>query len=187
MNNDELNEQLSALVDDELRRDEAAFLLKRLGHDPDAAGRFERYCLISDAMRRSLPPRIDFDLSTRISAALADEPPFESRARTPSRRLLRPAAGLAVAASVAALSVLLWPQPDLGAGTPTPAVASAVPVGTAPALRPVAHAGEQWDRLDPEVQRRLSGYLVNHSEHSSRAPINGVLTRVRVAGQQDSR
>lgn len=192
MNKQELNEQLSALVDDELRRDQTAFLLRRLSHDPGAAAQFGRYCLISDTLRRKLPPRVQFDLADRVSAALANEPVHQSRPSFFQHRLLRPVAGIAVAASVAALSVVLWPQPQGAIDGSRPAVASAGVSRPAPALhavaQPVAHsAGQQWERLEPEVQRRLNGYLVDHGEHSSRAQIGGILTRVRVAGQQSAR
>lgn len=106
MQKDALNEQLSALADDELRRDEALFLTRRLSQSPEAVEQLSRYFLISDALRKQLPETIDLGLAKRVAAALEHEESFNVR---PSlvRRVAKPVAGLGVAASVAVAAITL--------------------------------------------------------------------------------
>ncbi|MDH5470219.1 MAG: sigma-E factor negative regulatory protein, partial [Gammaproteobacteria bacterium] len=70
---DTLNEQLSALVDDELATGEAALLLRQMGKDETLRDRFARYQLISDALKNNLPAQVDPDFHLRVQAALQDE------------------------------------------------------------------------------------------------------------------
>ena len=110
MSDDQLSEQLSALVDDELGRDETAFLARRLGRAPQATEQLGRYFLISDTLRRQLPETVSLGLAARVAAALEPEP-CHSAVAAPggvARRLVRPLAGLGVAASVAMVAVGIW-------------------------------------------------------------------------------
>lgn len=182
MKNDELKEQLSALVDDELKKDEALFLCRRLANSPEAVEQLGRYFLISDALRRQLPDSVDLRLADRVTAALAQEAELQVSNGTWGRRLARPLTGLGIAASVAMVAVSMW-----SADGPAPEGLAATPQVAASPVQPVALGSpvQQWDRLDPEVQAKLNGYLVNHSEHSSTGRFGGMLNYVRIAGQQD--
>lgn len=121
----DIEEQLSALMDGELGRDERAFLLRRLEHDAELRAKWTRYHLMRDVMsnRRGSAP---MDLSDRVMSAIADE----DRAHKPAVRVAgrwRPWAGAALAASVALLAVMaISPrgQMDLGA---SPMVAETAP------------------------------------------------------------
>jgi len=188
MQKEALNEQLSALVDDELRREEALFLARRLGKSPEAVDQLGRYFLISDTLRNQLPDTIDLGLADRVSAALEAEESLNVRPAL-ARRLVRPVAGLGVAASVAMVAIsLMSPGGQVPEAGDRPRVVAA---GTAPhpaqaALVPTAVSDNQWERLDPEVQKRLNVYLVNHSEHSSSAgQLGGVLNYVRITGHSE--
>lgn len=191
MSNEAFKAQLSALIDDELNRNELPFLIRRLAHDPEAISQLGYYFTISDAMKRQLPEVMDMGLSERVRAALELEPALQPGRRDP-RRLLRPLAGLGVAASVAMIALSYWPEQDSG---PSAASQGFVAAGgtvssQAPALSAEASPPEpanQWNRLDPEVQRRLQGYMVNHSEHASSGQLGGMLNYVRIAGQQQAR
>lgn len=186
---DEYREQLSALVDDELTEEEVRFLVARLGRDEAASRLIGRYALISDALHGSRP-QSHGDLAGRVSAALADEPAHGGA--TPARwRLLRPAAGMAVAASVALATIGLWPTPQNTPNGPT-TVAGGVDSGGSVvastegggATTVAGDGSRRWNRLEPEVQQRLNTYVVNHSEHSSAGNLGGVLTYVRIAGHE---
>lgn len=188
--NDDLREQLSALVDDELRRDEAGFLCRRVGRDEAAVDQLGHYFLISDALRRQLPETLDCRLAERVAAALRDEPGIPAARHELARRLVRPLAGLGVAASVAMVAVTFWSpqaQSPLSAQSVQPPVIAAAASPTVVAqpvvLRQQSNAA--WERLDPAVQQRLNAYLVNHSEHSATGQFGGVLNYVRIAGQQE--
>jgi sigma-E factor negative regulatory protein RseA len=186
MNDEEFKAQLSALVDDELRRDEAMFLVRRLSREPEAVDQVGRYFMISDAIRRQLPEVMDSRLAERVNAALQSEPAYQAGPGGATRRLLRPIAGLGVAASVAMVAVSYWTgqAPVPGEETPGFVAASSQPLQSSSFL---PQPQNQWNRLDPDVQRRLQGYLVNHSEHVSTGQLGGVLSYVRIAGQQESR
>ncbi|MDN5870876.1 MAG: sigma-E factor negative regulatory protein [Nitrococcus sp.] len=181
---DELNEQLSALVDDELRKHEADLLLRQLARSKDLRARFTRYCLISAALRRNLSVATGSELSERVANALEDEPSYGTKERPHLRigMLLRPAAGLALAATGTMAVLTMWPQ-----ATPSGASEQAVaPVAsmrqvTAQSLQPieaidtarveatsvVADAAtspqRQWEQLDAQVRLQLAGYLIKHS------------------------
>jgi sigma-E factor negative regulatory protein RseA len=186
MSNDAYKEQLSALVDDELRREESAFLQRRLVKDDEAVAQLGRYFLISDTLRRQLPDTVDTGFAARITAALEAEPAHKLAPPGIARRLVRPLAGLGVAASAAMVAVSLWsPEPTGSAAPGGQAAFVAATAGPGPsAVSLVAQPENRWDRLDPQVQQRLNGYLVNHSEHSSTGQFGGVLKYVRIAGQQ---
>ncbi len=110
---DLLNEQLSALVDGELPPEETALLLRRIEREPELARRLARYRACGEVLRgEQYPLRGDFAL--RVSAAIALEPAPSAAGLRPAsvqRRQvpgwLRSAAGLAVAASVGMIAVLV--------------------------------------------------------------------------------
>ncbi len=116
--NQDIHEQLSALIDGELERDSARFLLRRIGHDAELAARWDRWHRYGETMRgAALPLREDF--ATAIMAALDDAPAVQA---APSRSpgALRWGGGFAVAASVALAALLLVkPAPD-GSLLPVP-------------------------------------------------------------------
>ncbi len=189
MSNEAFNAQLSALIDNELRKDEALFLTRRLVNDPDAAMQLGRYVMIGDAIRRQLPEVMDTRLVERVRAALEAEPALEAAPASSAatmRRILRPLAGLGVAASVAMVGVVYWAGQSSGPTQQQPqalvAAGAAQPVKSASFLP--QSQNHQWNRLDPDVQKRLQGYLVNHSEHASTGQLGGVLNHVRIAAQQ---
>ncbi|WP_028920370.1 sigma-E factor negative regulatory protein [Pseudoxanthomonas suwonensis] len=122
-------QQLSALVDGELAPDEARFLLRRLEHDTELSGRFERWQLCGDVLRGQVRRSAGSDLAERIAAAVAAAPlTAEVAAPTaPQRRRqlwTRWGGGAALAASVAAVAMFVGRPaqtgPDFG---PAPAVA----------------------------------------------------------------
>jgi sigma-E factor negative regulatory protein RseA len=97
---------------------------------------------------------------------------------------------LAVAASVALVAVLS--VNSLRKDTPEPAAAPAL-ASAGPAASPEAvvarvsdSPGEQWDRLDPRIDKRLSGYLVNHNEYAASRGVQGVMPYVRIVGYDTS-
>lgn len=201
-NGEGFNEQLSALCDDELGRDEYALALRRLGRDGEARARLARYHLIRDSLHGNLPPRGAGTLAARVAAALEQEPPLQA-----SRRLgagwLKPVAGAAVAATVALAALLLVPsggppQPGgsaLQAGSPQharlagaelPAASLQVRSDRNRGTQLVSSSAQGWDRLEPAARQRLRGLLVNHSEQSSTGRLGGVLNYVRIAGHERS-
>ena len=167
MSNEAFETQLSALVDDELRRHEIPFLARRLSRDPEAIDQLGSYFMIGDAIRRQLPEVMDTRLVDKVRAALEDEPALQAAEPALARRLLRPLAGLGVAASVAMVAVSYWSEPGSVSDDPQPQGFIATTPQPQPvqatSLLPQPQRQDQWNRLDPDVQKRWQGYLVNHS------------------------
>lgn len=172
-----LNEQLSALVDDELAEAEQALLLGQLARDAGLRDQLARYQVISDALRSNLPHRVDTGFYQRVHTALAQEAEIHT-APYHVKTLFKPLAGLALAASVAVVAVLSLQsvrEQDTGGA---PAIASAPGVNdyirAENTLPPVALRNSA---------RGLDVYLVNHNEYAVNRGMQGMLPYVRIVGQ----
>jgi len=100
VSNPSINEQLSALMDGELSRDETRFLMRRLDADTQLAKTWSNYQLASDVLKKrfATPMRADFVAS--VMQAIEIEKPAASRGG-----LLRWAGGGAIAAAVAIVAL----------------------------------------------------------------------------------
>jgi len=109
------------------------------------------------------------DIHLRVSRQLADEPtilaPAHSGRDASSQHWWRPAAGIAIAASVAALAVVFAPGlMQSPSGTVSPGIASThVPLAATPVRMEVSQ-GTRWTDGQPAVEDKLNGYLADHSE-----------------------
>lgn len=182
--NDKLSEQISALADDELPDLERRLLLRRLSADPALRAEWERIHLIRDALHNELSAGAGASLSQRVMAAVEAEPqPAVGRnLGRVAHQIGKPLAGLAVAASVAAVALIglqRFTGPEEGLRTSAPRLAAID--------RPVDdHAvGTRWDR--PEMGARLNAYLVNHNEYTSDTSLQGMMNYVRIAGYDSNR
>lgn len=174
--NDSLNEQVSACIDGENDPGETALLLRRLSQDDGLRSRWARYHLISDALKNNLPDQPSLSLADRIHEAVAQEPTPHPRFSV--ARLFKPAAGFAIAASVAAIAVFaVRSVPTATAPAQTEQIASVAP---APQYQRVE--GTRWNSTPPEVAARLNTYMLNHSGHAETAGMQSVLPYVRIVG-----
>lgn len=163
-------ERLSAWMDDPQAD---ASTLELLLTDSQLQQQYSRYRLVGDSLRGELQGPLQIDLSSRVMAALADEPtilaPQGLKASLWQRRLqpvLRQAGQLAVAASVAALVVVgvqqfnRQPQ-DLSSPIleTRPFGGSAAPVSMSLPLSPSEQAQQA-----AEQRRRLQAYLKDHQQ-----------------------
>ncbi|WP_435103774.1 sigma-E factor negative regulatory protein [Arhodomonas sp. AD133] len=204
-----IDEQLSALADDELPEQEAPLLLRRISRDPELVARLGRYYTIRESLHGGLTDAVDGGVAAGVAEALEHEAPLAEEPVSPqgtgsarrwAMRLGRPAAGAAIAASVAVIAVTLWSTPET-ARTPSSGAPAVVASAPSPQASPAGgelartvsvgensgtQAREQWQRLDPQVQQRLNGYLVNHSENATVSGPGGVLNYVRIAGHERS-
>ncbi|MCW8875355.1 MAG: sigma-E factor negative regulatory protein [Gammaproteobacteria bacterium] len=172
-----LQEQLSALVDDELPAAEHALLLERLARDGGLRECLGRYQLMRDVLNNRVAMPVDGRFVDRVMHAIEAEPAYQARSG-PWLRLAKPLAGVAVAASVALVAVLALQNVDPGTtGSSTPQVASA----GLPATELVA-SGEVWERRPAPAGGRLNGYLVQHNEYAASSGVQGVLPYVRIVG-----
>lgn len=104
-------EQLSAMLDGELAPDQARFLLRRLQHDRELGGCWERWQLCGDMMRGGSAMPLPGDFAERVRSALAEDGETvqaQARAAAQGRGRWLPWAGsAALAASVAAVALLV--------------------------------------------------------------------------------
>ncbi|SDQ56384.1 anti sigma-E protein, RseA [Pseudoxanthomonas sp. CF385] len=140
-------QQLSALMDGELVADEARFLLRRLQHDQDLAGCWERWQLCGDVLRGQGRAPAPTGFAERVAKAVAAEsvaaPAAAHAATGRPRNLLARWGGGALAASVALVALFMarqqGPQPAPAGEDTQVASAQAAPT-VAPAQNPAAPA-----------------------------------------------
>lgn len=135
--NQTINEQLSALMDGELERDQTRFLLKRMAAESELPQRWARYHVVRQTLRRQELQPMSVDFAERVMAKIEIEPAVHARTQP---AWLRWGAGGAIAASVAVAALMLT-QPRT-AEPDRPALASRSPAPTSPQLAaaPVATA-----------------------------------------------
>ena len=216
------DEQLSSLIDGELDDTRQRHAIDALAHDAEARDRWERFHLASDALHGNLAEAIGPRFSTRVMAAIEDEPtilapplprkPSVSIDHAPAARssFSKRFAGLAVAASVAAIAVMgveslyhedpgvprsqqvaenkaapseyirLAKQPSPPPGATLASVNA--PLATSAAASLAARA--EMLRAHPEIARRidprLHKYLINHSQQAGRSNIQGMMPYARI-------
>lgn len=100
------DERISALMDGELDESTRRVATDELLKKDKARNTWARYHLISDTLRQNLPAGIDRQFSSRVMAALDDEPTVLAPSVPQASPLTRRLAGFAVAASVAAVAVM---------------------------------------------------------------------------------
>lgn len=139
-------QQLSALVDGALAPDEARFLLRRLEHDQELAGSYERWQLYGDAMRGQLGRMAGPGFAAGVARALHEQAP--ELAATGTDGALRRgwvrwgggAAALAASVAVFALFMGRTPDPGLAPDQAAPVMAGSSSQPAAPAPGPVLPA-----------------------------------------------
>jgi sigma-E factor negative regulatory protein RseA len=174
---DQIREQLSALLDGELPRDEMDLLMRRLEKDPELRRTFGSYALIGETLRAPGGRIAAPSFAARVSAAIDEATPIvEKTSSTRSGKAIqasrhvalwkRPMVRTALAASAAATAVLLF-RPDV---TPVAEI-EATPANTfAMSASPT-----------PAQSQRLAGYLVAHSQFSTPMVRRNVLSSLLAA------
>jgi sigma-E factor negative regulatory protein RseA len=129
--NEQIDEQLSALVDGELGREQTRFLLRRVAADPALPVRWERYHVARQALRR----QEIFVLRPGFAAAVMDQLVHEPVLRARGGQWLRWGTGGAIAASVAvAALVLTRPAPaPAPVAARSPLASASISIAAAPA------------------------------------------------------
>lgn len=204
------DENLSLLLDDDSEADVNA-VLDEVMADVNLQYRMRRYQIIGETLRNELPQAIDTDFHHGVMARIREQSPnLEAHDKHSdqgndqgnnqgnvvpllARAWFKPFAGLAVAASVAVVTVALWQPLQQRGALPNDALASADQqkieqlagqqvVGSAVPVSSRVHSGTRWklEQESPVLQRKLNAYLVNHTEYSS--SMQGLIPQARVAG-----
>jgi len=191
---DPIQEQLSAFHDGELATAEAELLLKRLQRDPQLRGTIGRYALIGEALRATEAGGPSRNFAEQISQAIEQEA-IPKRIWRPVASWLKPVAGGAIAAGVAAIALVSLRIAPLDkpaavaaveADVPAPAAevaAARVAENTDPAPRYTVPMNNK-SRNAPPIQiindARLANFVMAHSEYSSPLGQRNVLTGLLV-------
>jgi len=176
-------EHLSSLMDGELPREAGLFLTRRLFSDDAMCEKWERYHLIRDCIRQPGSKQVVTGLSIKLSASLdAEEAPTVSLWR--HHRWLKPVSGLAIAASVAMVAIMVTaPQPDPVPGEASTAMAipaskpfiSPNTLAVTPASQAVSYAPAQQANAN-----RLNAYLLRHNQMARTAGRQGFVSFVPI-------
>ena len=164
-----------------------------------------RYRMIGEVMRQELPDAVDTGFHTSVMAKIRAEAVIPRSAQSGRVQAnggrssmfdwirLKPVAGLAVAATVAVFTVVLWQPLKQEEGQSGDTLASEdqqkvdqltgqQPEGVVPVSTSLQPIGTRW-KIDgdiPGLQEKLNTYLVNHTEYSN--SVQGLIPQARVAG-----
>ncbi len=153
-----MKQELSALMDGELDDEAARRVLAQTGRDDESYAVWRSYHLIGDCLRGECDHRSG--LHRRISEHLAQEPTVLAPPRRAKPRWVQ--AGAALAASVAAVTMVAWMMQRSASDDEMRLAAS----GKArPAL--VAASPPETRRQMALSSRTLNGYLLAHEEFSA--------------------
>lgn len=206
--NDHINEQISALMDGELERDETRFLLKRLPGDHELAARWSRYHVVRQALRRQDIAAVGSGFAEGVLARLDDGLPAVQQSGAVSG-WLRWGAGGAIAASVAVAALVVTrpvgDAPPVTAGATARTIAqqgapiSVAPVAAStsypvdfrpPLLAPNAPVDASpvsfgTDSSEPlTMDPRMQSYLIRHYQSAGAAGQSGLVPYVLIGSQQ---
>lgn len=161
---------------------------------------WHRYHMIRDILRDSRPVKLSGDFCFRVMQALESEPTVFNR-HTPrsrkspfTRNIIKPVAGLAIAASAAAVTVFLLQNVYLSPVGDAYTAAANVPLSDSPkvAVNQNQSAGSAGMAVVVEGEggviedESLNAYLIRHMEYASAGGGTGMLPYVRLAGYDNS-
>jgi len=175
-------ERMSAMLDGELAPGQVDSLIRQINSDPELQKVWERYHVASAAMhgeqgrhRSGLSQRIIEQLRQQ-PVMLAPEPGVQ-----PVRRWTQALAGLAIAASVAA--VALFGLPSLLHEPTGNDLLAGKPIQDGDYIR----AGNTyWKNNTPALEQELNLYLVEHNAYSPVSNLKGIMGYGAVAGYDNA-
>lgn len=189
---------LSAMLDGECDADETRRMLDATGASPALQRRWSRLCLVHDALRGVRVRSIDDAFCAGVMSALEGIDPEFSNAPKLVRRVgrrrsyWRPLAGLAAAASVAAVlgfGLQAWLNPQastsLASASSTPMPPLPAQLASAPPATTVSAEPEEtrWSQLDADTARQLNEYLLDHSNLRAAQGMGGALSYARMTAR----
>ena len=191
------SELISALLDGEIEPEAHRNTVSRLlDAGPEALDTYGRYRLIGDLMRDEAAQVVP--VADEVHAALRDEPTVLVPQPPSPLRWLRPLGGVALAASVAAVAIVVAPQvvprflPDgqIAEIVPEPPRATVAPqfVASKPSpparvsvdRRPMVVGAPRWRALDADLETRLNRLVIEHHEFAGRTGVTGPVPHISV-------
>jgi len=198
-------ESISALLDNELQKHQIGRTLDRVEGADELRQTWDRYHLIGDIMRGEGVRISTAGVADQVREQIDREPAILAAPRPAGKILfgrhwLKPAAGAAMAASVAAITIVALPRfsgvdPGLETGqlAAVPINRSAtVPVQLAAAPAPINNYGKtrgtRWKNLQqPSLESRLNRFLVDHNEYAAAGGISGIMPYATFVSYDSSR
>ncbi len=162
---DAIKMQLSAFVDGELSDAESELLIRRIGRDAELRATVAEYHAIGRIMRAEAEPAgMDRLLAAVREGIEVDESPgVELVESAPTRRLAKPLAGIAIAASVALVGVLSVGQ-------------------LSPSVDPSDALANSYSTPDPDSTAELEDLNLRHGAVGGN--LEALLTTVEIRRQQ---
>jgi sigma-E factor negative regulatory protein RseA len=179
---DQINDQISAFIDNELSAEESALLVRRFERDNESRSRAMRYTLIGAALRGELLEPHPSVLRQRVASALSgNAAPSTAKARARwTDRWAKPLLGVGIAATVAVVAIgtlRSLSESSLAPGSPTPVAAATIPQVRDSYVVPAVS-----DRSTTVAPIRLTNYLMHHGEFASGLTRTSVGSNVVVGG-----
>jgi len=191
------DEQLSALLDNALGKPQLQSFAEDLQRDPIAdAETAQRYRLMGDAIRDELDQSSFMDISSAVHRAIEQEPAHNEAVAVVKQKTnsqlssllsgwLKPLTGMAVAASVAMVTLVTFNTVQNSDATgQSGQLAQSAPVERVnnEISRNVQVASTlNISKNTPEQQKQLNQYLLQHSGYASQSTIQGMMPYVRAA------
>ena len=172
MSTEQQRQRVSALMDGEVGRFEAAAAVNDLMRSPDLTGRWERWHVIGRALRHEPNDIAARETAARVRASIADDSraPAVSSTTRAATWMRRPVVG-AVAAGLLVLGLAVVLRSPLLPYQDTPRLAA-------------ADTAERWQQPDPAVRARLDRLLVTHQEQAAGIGHSGVAAYAAVIGYE---
>ncbi len=177
-------EYVSALVDNELDTDTESVLDDVL-KTASLKNTLARYHLISDSLKQNIPESVDVNLAEKIAAKIDGEPTvLAPQARSTNNVFLKPVAGFAIAASVAAMAILGIQQNQEGTMNQRQELLSFTPQANVNTITPQnvvnsTPSEAQLRLVKANTRARLNSYLVNYNEYRTNSGVQGMLPYAR--------
>lgn len=183
----ESKQHLSSLMDGEFTRESGLFLTRRMSSDEAMCDTWERYHLIRDCIRQPGSKLVVTGLRTKLHVSLYDVQAAPASSWQ-NHRWFRAVSGLAIAASVALMAIIVTaPQP--GVSTDAGDTARSEPVNqpfVSPntlALIPVSQAVKYTPARQADANR-LNAYFLRHNQMARTASRQGFVSFVPIVATQ---
>jgi negative regulator of sigma E activity len=165
---EQINDQISAFIDNELSAEESSLLVRRFERDTESRSRAMRYTLIGASLRGELLEPHPSVLRQRVSAALSGTTLNTPKAREGwTERLARPLLGVGIAATVAVVAI--GALRSLNEAAIAPSVAPSLATTPLQARDGLSYVVPQETDNQSQIGApiRLTNYLMHHGEFAS--------------------
>lgn len=202
--NSKRQQRISAILDNDLDQQEISGFMQDLKRDPETdAENIQRYQLIGDALRDDLNIVSFMNISAAVHRAVEQEPEYQtSAAKIESKKPFfefsawtKPLAGMAIAASVAMVTVVSFRTVEINSMDDSSQILAAasvktkrstiVPVNPAVASQVrLASTAESKTQLQTE---QLNDYMMRHSNSAGQFTMQGMVPYVRAVNFDSNR